>query len=324
MSYRLADLQARRAAVEETLGRVSLELKREAQRAKDAKKRLAKQWLLAGPIRRRVLISYRLAESPQPAVKYLKHVGKRHDWPPKSDAELTSLVNDCFQNAGRDEIVAMVSPEDPSCDKAALQEAVGYVEGWRLVKWTEELNSAKGVAPSNEMVLQRAEHNRLQLPEDLRFVTRGTIAENKARKWVRRWRLRWGGRLAKPVCREPLTLDEMRAKAACRGGGTCPGERALVYMRGEGGGWQNRREGLQKRVRFCGRQAGRISRTSYSTCYGRVGLWGRQAAPKTTPKFLTESACSSDQPPPLSGARSVAVVAILPRAASAWEEPSED
>ena len=250
MSYRLADLQARRAAVEETLGRVSLELKREAQRAKDAKKRLAKQWLLAGPIRRRVLISYRLAESPQPAVKYLKDVGKRHDWPPKSDAELTSLVNDCFQNAGRDEIVAMVSPEDPSCDKAALQEAVGYVEGWRLVKWTEELNSAKGVAPSNEMVLQRAEHNRLQLPEDLRFATRGTIAENKARKWVRRWRLRWGGRLAKPVCREPLTLDEMRAKAACRGGGTCPGERALVYMRGEGGGWQNRREGRQKTGSF--------------------------------------------------------------------------
>ena len=42
-----------------------------------------------------------------------------------------------------------------------MRDALSYVEQWRLVGWTAQLNEDKGVAPSTEAVLQQLEMQRL-------------------------------------------------------------------------------------------------------------------------------------------------------------------
>lgn len=210
---RMGAIQEQGRAVREALADTTRAIEQERRRRKEATKRAARAWQLTEVLRRPVLILYLLADyNAAAAVRYLAKGGKRRHWPPKSDEELAAVVEECFLHADADELAALADTAHP-LDVAAMKAAQGYLEEWRLVTWTASLNSAKGLAPTNEMVLQRAEESRLRLPEALRFESHGAINENRARKWVRRWRLRWGGRLATPRVLEPLTLDEMRAKA---------------------------------------------------------------------------------------------------------------
>jgi hypothetical protein len=209
----MGEIQEQGRAVREALADTTKAIEQERRRGREATRRAAKAWRLTEGLRRPVLILYLLADyTADAAVRYLSTGGKRRHWPPKSDEELAAVVEECFLHADADELAALADTGNP-LDVAAMKAAQRYLEEWHLVTWASGLNSVKGLAPTNEMVLQRAEETRLRLPEALRCESHGAINENRARKWARRWRLRWGGRLATPRVQEPLTLDEMRAKA---------------------------------------------------------------------------------------------------------------
>ena len=75
------------------------------------------------------------------------------------------------------------------------------------------MNEDKGVAPSTQAVLEKAEEIRAGLPEAARPAAQGTSAEARSRMWLRRWRLRWGGKLARIRLREELSQQDMAEKA---------------------------------------------------------------------------------------------------------------
>ena len=63
-------------------------------------------------------------------------------------------------------------------------------------------------------VLRRYHANSSLLPEGLRPPFRGTVDEQRARKWIARWRSRWGGFYGKAPVREPLmSVEDTLAKA---------------------------------------------------------------------------------------------------------------
>ena len=104
--------------------------------------------------------------------------------------ELVQLVEETFLQADLKELAALCDTGGP-LDATAFRAAMSYVEQWRLVLWTGDCNRRLGVAPSTESVLSRYEQQRLELPEALRPLARGTAASAQDRVWAGAWRRRW-------------------------------------------------------------------------------------------------------------------------------------
>ena len=165
--------------------------------------------------RRRVdpITIYALADyTAEPAVRFLMDAAKRRKWPPKAEEDLSRLVEEHFLKTDPEALAAWSDVNAPS-DAATVKVALKYVEQWRLVAWTRNLNYDSGVAPSTESVLLRLEAARAQLPEELRPAGQGTSADAKARMWAYRWRRRWGARFMKIRARDDVPLKEMQEKA---------------------------------------------------------------------------------------------------------------
>ena len=75
------------------------------------------------------------------------------------------------------------------------------------------LHRQDGVAPSTDAVLQRLEERRASLPEAHRPKPAGTSSEAKGRMWARRWRQKWGGRIAKVRVQDDVSVQELQDKA---------------------------------------------------------------------------------------------------------------
>ena len=209
----LADLRRRKQALDAALAASRQELKRARWRQKDARRAEGSVWLLTAFTSDVVLIIYVLAGyALEPAIRFLRSVGEKRRWPQKGDDELGPMVEQVFLAVGPDEIAAIIDTTAPS-KPAALRAAIKWVQEWELVAWTRRLNEEKGVAPSTQAVLGKAEERRARLPEAARPAAQGTSVEARARMWVRRWRLRWGGQLARIRLREDLSQQDMAEKA---------------------------------------------------------------------------------------------------------------
>ena len=96
-----------------------------------------------------------------------------------------------------------------------LLSAHRYVMEWNLYNWIAGQNSAQGVAPSREQVFaqfpaQISVHAPVQIKERLRRLARGSA--RKQRKWLARFRGRWGARLGVLRVQEHVSLEDGRVK----------------------------------------------------------------------------------------------------------------
>ena len=118
-----------------------------------------------------------------------------------------------FLAADEHEFAALVDLTAPA-DLAAMRKAIESVEEWRVAVWARRRVERSGASVPTNSPLRRLEANRLLLPEDVRPPPRGTVHEQRARKWTRRWRDRWGGFYGKVPVREPLNIAVAFLKAA--------------------------------------------------------------------------------------------------------------
>ena len=214
MATRLEQLLAERAQNRAVLSESRREARVVRQQEARVARALARHWELSAHARRVVLIAYGLAPyDAEASVKYLAALGREKSWSPKSDEALARVVEDLFLAADEHEFAALVDLSAPA-DLPAIQEAVVLVEEWRVAVWARRRFLASGATVPTGSVLRRLEANRLLLPEEVRPPHRGTVDEQRARKWVRRWRDRWGGFYGKAPIREPLNTAEAFAKAA--------------------------------------------------------------------------------------------------------------
>jgi len=207
-------LETRRADLDNRLKANRKELKACKQRQKDEAKKASRWWKLGAVLTHVVMILVvRASGVTAPAVKMLCLEAQKRKWQPKSEEEVVAVVEDLMIGAGQSELTALCDEEHPS-DIAAFKIAASWSLEWDLFQWVDKLNTDKGLAPSTEQVLQKAEQLRRELPEWLRPAAKGIAAEARARVWAFRWRRRWGGRHAKIRCRDDIPLEEMRAKAS--------------------------------------------------------------------------------------------------------------
>ena len=210
----LDELLKRRQELNAAVSEATRETKRAKLCERDARRGAEKAWKLPPAVAHTALIIYvEAGYVVEPATTFLANSGRQRHWPTKSEEELAEMVENLFLEVDdMDEFANLTSKCEPS-DPEAMRKAIAYVEQWRLATWVTGLNSAHGVAPTTDSVLQRKEAMRLQLPEDVRPQAVGSSSDAKARVWCRRWRLRWGARHARVRIREDVSLEEKRTKA---------------------------------------------------------------------------------------------------------------
>ena len=203
----------RKRALKAELAQVHLAAKR--LRAMEATRLSASSrvWLIEG-IRLEILLTiYVLADCRhEPAVSYLRRIGRQHRWPQKSDTELTVLVQDMFLAADINQL-ANLANFDNRDDIHRLRAATDYVWQWRLSSWTAQQND-KGITPPTSLVLDEWAKSCMAVPLDLRPPYWGNAAFASSRMRALRWRRRFGGRIgAIRVCQH-TPVDVMQNKAS--------------------------------------------------------------------------------------------------------------
>ena len=201
METRLQQLLADRAREKAALSESRRELRALKQQVARAAKAEARHWALDSHSRRVVLIAHGLSEYDVEApAMYLAALGRQRGWPPRSEAELARVVEDEFLAVDEQDFAALLDFHNPA-DAPALRAAIAFVEEWRVAVWARRVFLKTGSAVPTAAVLRRFHANRRLVPADLRPPALGTVDEERARKWVGRWRTRWGGAfMTKRLC----------------------------------------------------------------------------------------------------------------------------
>ena len=214
MATRLEQMLVQRSCQKSALSESRRELRALQAQAVRGAKAQARHWQLDSHARRVTLIAYGLADyEVEASVVYLAALGRQRSWPPRPKASLASAVEDEFLAVDEHECAALMdfsNPADPPAPRAAIE----VVEEWRIAVWARRWVLASGATVPTASVLRRYHANRLLLPVELRPPCRGTVDEQRARKWVGRWRARWGGYYGKLPVREPLPVETAFGKAA--------------------------------------------------------------------------------------------------------------
>ena len=174
---------------------------------------LSRVWLIEGTKLKVLLTIYVLADCRhEPAVSYLRRIGRQHRWPQKSDTELIVLVEDMFLAADINQL-ASLSNFDNHDETHTLRAAIDHLWQWRLSSWTAQQNE-KGIPPPTPLVLDEWAKTRMAVPMGLRPPYWGNAAFAPSRMRALRWRRRFGGRIgAIRVCQH-TPVDVMQHKAS--------------------------------------------------------------------------------------------------------------
>ena len=206
-------MYSRKRALEVELAETRKQAKYAQAKLARAKAARAREWTLTAEVWDVAMTIYLLADyNAEPAVVYLKRIGRVRRWKDKSDVEVASLVTDAFLSSTMDDLLKLVDDE-ATRNAIVTSTAVSYVDQWRVAEWTLEQNR-KGVAPSTSAVLGKFEAIRVARPEAVRLPTLGLSTSSATRKEVCRWRKRFGGRIGKISPREEITLEELQFKVS--------------------------------------------------------------------------------------------------------------
>lgn len=109
-------------------------------------------------------------------------------------------------------------------ERRRLKRAQAWLHEFRLHNWIDDLNVRKGIAPVTAVVLEELQRRVSAAPEPGRLPLKGKHRE----QWLRRWRRRWGIRLARLLPGERLPPDACVRKApATLAGDPWPSEKVV-------------------------------------------------------------------------------------------------
>ena len=100
------------------------------------------------------------------------------------------------------------------CSRASFAEAKRFYRDYVLSEWVSEQNERKGVAPTPKMVIRRL-RGMSDTREPFARVAQRVDHSWASRKWVQRWRHRWGMRFGSFGVREHVSAADKLEKARC-------------------------------------------------------------------------------------------------------------
>ena len=124
-------------------------------------------------------------------------------------------VEEAVGSAAPSAFVALQTDPLTHFEFSDLLSAHKYVLEWNLYHWIASQNATQGVAPSREQVcaqcpVQISVHAPAQIQEKLRKLAHGSA--RKQRKWLQRFRNRWGARLGGLRVQEHISPEQRREK----------------------------------------------------------------------------------------------------------------
>ena len=143
--------------------------------------------------------------------------GKSFDPPGQSRVPtLTEEVERAFLQAPISGLVALAQDPLKHFEFEDLLCAHKYVMEHRLFSWIKVQNQEKGVAPSREQICSQAlDFIPAEAPDEVRFHVSALLqgSPRKQRKWLARFRKRWGAKLGvlRPRDDVPLALRKLKA-----------------------------------------------------------------------------------------------------------------
>ena len=140
-------------------------------------------------------------------------------WKEPSEALFNTVsgeVEQAFLNAPSSALVALVADPLKHFEYSDLLCAHKYVMEHRLYQWICSQNQEHGLAPSRQQILAQAlSHIPAEAPEQIRasLTLLVTGAPRKQRKWLARFRRRWGARIGVLSAREDVPVPIRKQKA---------------------------------------------------------------------------------------------------------------
>ena len=144
------------------------------------------------------------------AAEYLAAAGRQYHWPAKSNAALRSLAEDTFLRVDLSTLLSWVNFEEPA-DVSACREALRYAREYFVVARARLANEG-GVAPSSAALLRWAQEFLWKFPEGCHPEALGTTRCKCSKKWLRKLRVRWKGKMRALPVAVPLPIAEFRNK----------------------------------------------------------------------------------------------------------------
>ena len=129
------------------------------------------------------------------------------------DDEFSVMVENAYLELADNDAVALVVSSCPEDQKNILK-AHNFLAERRLRDWIVMQNVVKGLAPLSSSVGSRWDSMHETSTENPFGVIRGDMLHSKNRKWIGRFRHRWGLRLGKIPARDFMSTDEIHAKAS--------------------------------------------------------------------------------------------------------------
>ena len=223
-SNRPADLEIRLQSISERRREVALAFAKEARQAAAD----ARQWNVQGNAKHVVNAIWRLGDCrAEPAVPFLEMVARKNHWPENSLEGILQLVLAIVRDCDGADAEQSLAP-------LVMRDAWNYVLQWRVAVWCYDANVSKGVACHTNIIIDEFKRRLQAVPVDVSFGLRASctclfrcVQERPAifnpnhrrsvwRKWVERWRVRWGGRYGRLRARDHVEPEDMLAKArAC-------------------------------------------------------------------------------------------------------------
>ena len=208
----LESSKERKRALKAELANVRRTAKRLKEKESTQRSASERAWLIEGAKLNLILTIYVLADcSHEPAVSYLRSLGRQHRWPSKSDTAMIALVEEMFLAADINQLL-LLSSWDSHGDSCVLRVATDYVWQWRLANWTT-LQNNKGIALPTPLVLDEWAKGRMAVPLKSRPSHWGNATSASARMRVLRWRRKFGGRMGTIRACEHTPVNVMRDKA---------------------------------------------------------------------------------------------------------------
>ncbi len=206
----LGCLSAKRAA-EDHVKELNRQIRALQQKKRRLSARAGQQAALPNPpLSRRVALVYKFAgQAADVTLDYVRGRGQ----PQCKTVELTA---EQAQSVLREVSSASLQAAVPSCKILEAVLAARYVVEHRLYAWVLEQNCNFGVAPARAQMIQQA---LLRVPSGLCATARQAVqvgltgAARTQRKWLARFRARWGARLGVLKIEDYVSVEEARRKA---------------------------------------------------------------------------------------------------------------
>ena len=175
--------------------------------------RVSNQWCLTRAMKQTAIICYIASEyDPAAAAQYLAAVGRQRHWHEVDTDSLAIMVEDLFLEVSDEDLPSLVDFGECS-DVARCREALKYAQEYYVVRRTRLANADMGVAPSSELLLQWAREFAQRFPEPCRPKQLFAVRDRVSKKWLRKLRLRWGGKVRVLPTAAPVPQAEFRQKA---------------------------------------------------------------------------------------------------------------